>query len=174
MFVNFLYGGRLQRGLMTGQQPVVFRGTPAAWVDTIPLMKVYIDIDGVLLGTQGGKIVLARHAAEFVEFILANFDCDWATGHCVGDIQTVLDYLRPYVSSELLARITTIKPTTWGVLKTDCMSGDFYWVEDAPLQAEIADLARRGMSDRIIEIDVRRRPDDLLFAMEELERVLGR
>jgi hypothetical protein len=64
-----------------------------------------------------------------------------------------------------------IKPTRFGVLKTEALEGDFYWLDDSPLAAELQDLRQRGLSERWIEVNTRRRPDDLLFARDELARV---
>jgi hypothetical protein len=33
-------------------------------------MDLFLDIDGVLLATNGPKVVLARHARQFLEFAL--------------------------------------------------------------------------------------------------------
>jgi hypothetical protein len=134
-------------------------------------VNLYLDIDGVLLGKAdpaSPKIVLANHVEQFLDFALANFDCYWLTTHCKGDAQPVIDYLRPYVSDELVPLLAKIKPTTFDVLKTDALRGDFFWLDDSPLAIEITWLRERNLLDRWVEVDTRRRPNDLLAAMEAL------
>jgi hypothetical protein len=130
--------------------------------------RIYLDVDGVILGESAGRVVLARHACKFVEFLLAQYDVYWLTTHCRGDSQAVLDYLGRYAPADFVARLTPIKPTCYEVLKTDALCGDFYWLDDSPLQVELAELRRREQFDRWIEVNTRQRPDDLLFAMSEL------
>ena len=94
---------------------------------------LYLDVDGVLLGTQDGRTALAAHAEEFIDFILAHFEALWLTTHCNGDAQSVLEYLRPYIRTDLLHKLKAIRPTRFGVLKTEALQGDFYWIDDQPL-----------------------------------------
>lgn len=132
------------------------------------MIRVYLDVDGVLLGKHAGQVVLARYAAELIDFVLERFDVYWLTTHCSGDAQRVIDYLGRYSPAEFLARLAPIKPTRFGALKTDALRGDFYWLDDNPLQAELAELERRDSFDRWIDVNTRERPEDLLFAMNEL------
>ena len=60
------------------------------------------------------------------------------------------------------------------MLKTEALAGDFYWLDDSPLQIELAELRRRHLFDRWIEVNTRQRPDDLLFAMSELAAIENR
>ena len=136
-------------------------------------MNLYLDIDGVLLGKTdpaSPKIVLANHARHFLEFAIGNFDCFWLTTHCRGDVQPVLDYLRPFVHDDLVPLLTKIKPTTFDVLKTDALRGDFLWLDDSPLAIEVSWLRERNLLDRWVQVDTRKRPDDLLAAMEVLTK----
>ena len=135
--------------------------------------RLYLDVDGVLLGKEDPSspiVVLARHAREFLEFALATFDCYWLTTHCKGDSAVVLEYLRPYSSPEVLQLLAEIRPTSFRTLKTEALAGDFFWLDDSPLATEKEWLRTSGLEDRWIEVDTRRRPDDLLRAMDELRR----
>ena len=80
----------------------------------------------------------------------------------------MLAYLGRYAPPDFVARLSPIKPTRFDVLKTKALAGDFYWLDDSPLEVELADLRRRGMFDRWIEVNTHVRPDDLRFAMSEL------
>jgi hypothetical protein len=46
------------------------------------LIKLYLDIDGVLLDYDSGGI--ANGAVELLEYITKEFDCYWLTTHCKG------------------------------------------------------------------------------------------
>jgi hypothetical protein len=132
------------------------------------MVKIYLDVDGVLLGQESGNVVLARHAEKLIDFLIENFDVYWLTTHCSGDARRVISYLSRYAPQSLIEKLSSIKPTRFGVVKTDAISGDFYWLDDNPLQAEIAELRRREKLDRWIDVNTRARPDDLLFAIDEL------
>jgi len=135
--------------------------------------KLFLDVDGVLLGKEAPGdpgVVLARHAEEFVDFILAHFDCYWLTTHCSGDTERVLRHLKRYCSPELLAKLKMLKATMWRTMKTEALKGvsDFVWLDDAPLATELQWLKNKGLYDRWVRVDTRSEPDDLLRAMQVL------
>jgi hypothetical protein len=134
-------------------------------------MNLYLDVDGVFLGRQDAaeaNLAIAKHAEAFLDFALRHFDCYWLTTHCDGTQESVLRYLRPYCSEDLLKKLAEVRPTQFRTVKPEALEGDFYWVEDAPLQAEIEWLKSRGLLPRWIEVNTRKRPDDLLTAMSRL------
>lgn len=135
------------------------------------MRRIYLDVDGVLLAHVEGRVALARHAPRFIDFLLDGFDVYWLTTHCRGEAGAVLNYLSGYAPAEVLDRLRAVKPTRFDVLKTEALAGDFYWLDDSPLEAEVAELRRRRAFDRWIEVNTRARPDDLLFAMEELSAI---
>jgi hypothetical protein len=135
-------------------------------------VNLYIDIDGVLLGKAdptSSHLALANHAHRFLTFALNRFDCYWLTTHCKGSSEPLLDHLRPFVPDEMLPLLRRIKPTTFDVMKTEALQGDFFWIGDSPMASELEWLRRRGRLDRWIAVDTRKRPDDLLVAMERLK-----
>lgn len=137
--------------------------------------NLYLDVDGVLLGKNdpaSPKVVLAHHAKEFLTFALDNFNCYWLTTHCKGAPQPVLRYLAPYLTPDLEALLIQVRPTRWETLKTEALQGEFYWIDDSPLAIELKRLKEMGRLDRWIQVDTRRRPDDLLVAMERLKNVI--
>jgi hypothetical protein len=134
---------------------------------TPPRHRLYLDVDGVLLGKCDPScpdIVLARHAGAFLSFVLERFDCYWLTTHCQGDTAGVLRYLKPYADPPVSDLLRAIRPTSFRVLKTEALGGDFTWLDDAPLASERAWLQERGWGERWIEVNTRQRPDDLLRA----------
>ena len=132
-------------------------------------MNVYVDIDGVVLGGSGADTCLAPYAQEFLEYVSEHFNGYWLTTHCRGDLSGVLRRLRPFADDAVLAVADRLQPTYFHTLKMEALEGEFVWVDDAPLRVEIDWLGQRGMLDRWIQVDTRRRPDDLLHAIRRLE-----
>lgn len=117
-------------------------------------MKVYLDIDGVLLH-KGGR--LPAGLGEFIAFVTDQFDCYWLTTHCKGDSSTALRYLAGYMSADLLAKLAKVKPTQWDALKTEGidLAAPFVWLDDQPFGAEKEVLSQAGMIDGLIIVDLR-------------------
>ena len=66
-------------------------------------MKLYLDIDGVLLHTKEDKA--AEHAAELIEYITSEFDCYWLTTHCKGDSGPAVQYLSEYFPDRIVKKL---------------------------------------------------------------------
>lgn len=66
-------------------------------------MKLYLDIDGVLLDYDNdGR---AEHSIELIDYITDEFDCYWLTTHCKGDAGTAVDYLSRYFPEDYGAEV---------------------------------------------------------------------
>jgi len=145
------------------------------------LTKLYLDVDGLLIGRRDparSEVCLANHALAFLSFVLERFACYWLTTRCRGEAGPVLEYLfwhaeeaqRPRLM-ELAARV---RPTPFRTLKTEALpdEGRFLWIDDSPIFSEIAFLRERGWEDRWLQVDARREPEDLLRAMNRLDEHL--
>jgi len=138
--------------------------------------KLYIDLDGVLLGKArpaDTEIILAKHAREFLEYCVQNYECYWLTTHCRdGDTTRVVNTLRRYADEPLIALIGQIRPTAWKTLKTEAvdLESDFYLIDDQLLQHEVGLLEKKGVLGRWLKVDTRRNPDDLRRAIALLEK----
>jgi len=122
-------------------------------------MLLFLDVDGVLLGKTNKNDVrhcLAASCEEFIDFSLEHFDCYWLTTHCKGDAETVLDYLRPYASPQLLEKLMEIKPTTYKTFKTEALFGDFIWIDDSPTMYEINYLEQSNLLNRWLQVNTRK------------------
>ncbi len=114
------------------------------------MKRLYLEVDGVLLTRYGQSTSLAAHAGEFLEFALSRFECFWCTRFCAED------QLRRFVPANVVNFMRPVQLAPFSVLKTEAMTGDFYWIDSSPIAAEISDLCRRGALDRWIEINTPR------------------
>lgn len=143
----------------------------------LPRVNVYLDIDGVLLGTdreRPSRLALADHAIEFLGFAVAHFDVYWLTPACRGDAIAAMEHLVRHARlsdrERLMALCARVRPTNYKALRTEALpAGEpFVWIDDAPTDAELADLRARGWFSRWLWIDTREEPEDLLRAKKWL------
>ena len=131
------------------------------------MKKLYLDIDGVLIRKDGTP---AEGLVEFLAFATEHFDCYWLTTHCDGDTKDAFLYLVGKVQAEALPFIEKIKPTRFGVRKTDAIdfTSDFYWLDDTVFESEQAILREKGYLDRFILVDLLSHPQQLSLALKFL------
>ena len=137
-------------------------------------MKLYLDIDGVLLGTVDGTPRLANGAGDFIDFVLGKFDCYWLTTHCKGSVEPVWSYLKTYSTDDFYRSIQPIKPTRFDVFKTEAidLSEPFIWIDDSPLSSEIEILDQHGKLNAWYEVNTYACPDDLLTCLDYLRGLI--
>jgi len=140
--------------------------------------KLFIDIDGVLLGKKtpdDHKICLAGGARDFLVYALWHFDCYWLTSHANrGDAGPALAALRPFSDKTFMEMAKIVKPVTWKTLKTEAidLKSDFYWLDDQLLQMEREILEKAGRLDRWIRVDTRANHSDLIRAKRNLAQLI--
>lgn len=140
--------------------------------------KLYIDIDGVLLGKktpEDCEICLAEGADDFLNSALAHFDCYWLTTHAKdGDTEPALRALRPFGDKAFMELARKVKPVRWSTLKTEAidLKGEFYWFDDQLLQIEREILEKAGRLDRWIKINTRANFEGLDIARRFLVRLI--
>lgn len=132
-------------------------------------MRLYVDIDGVLLTKR--PVNAAPGGAAFIEFITGQFDCYWLTTHCRGDATVAVRYLAQYFNAATLTNLRTWQPTAWDTLKTEALdfSTDFFWLDDAPFESEKRVLEEQGMSHRLITVELERENE-----LAQLQQLLAR
>ncbi len=146
-------------------------------------MKVFLDVDGVLLGSDPDKphrLLLADHALDFLAFVLAHAEVHWLAPQGRGDARAVVDHLVRHAKASDRERLMTLAarvgPSDWRGLRTEALPADgrFVWLDDAPEQGELAMLRGRGWLDRWLFVDTREEPEDLRRAQRELSRRFAR
>ena len=101
-------------------------------------MNIYLDIDGVLLGTKSPQ----KDVVKLVKYILRHYpdNAYWLTTHCKGEVNRSVEWLlQNNFPEELAARMgELIKPTNWEVMKTEGidMDQDFVWFDDSLFETE--------------------------------------
>ncbi len=118
--------------------------------------KIYLDIDGVILGTCSPP----EEVEALLRFLLDRFPgrLYWLTTHVRGGENRAGDWLRGKLPDPLTDRLAAeVLPTDWNTLKTEALdfSVPFLWLEDAPLWSEGEALRRHRAGDRLLRMDPR-------------------
>lgn len=118
-------------------------------------MKIYLDIDGVLLDYDNGGV--ADGAIELIEYVTKEFDCYWLTTHCKGDPTTAVSYLQEYFPDDTVELFKKVKATDWTDMKTEGIDFDsnFIWLDDYPFQAEMAVLENFAASESLLRVNLK-------------------
>lgn len=100
-------------------------------------MNIYLDIDGVILGTASPK----EDIVKFITYILDHFPDStyWLTTHCRHGENRCTEWLMGNLPDELVDRMAMIvKPTDWEAVKTEAidMDQDFIWFDDTLFETE--------------------------------------
>jgi hypothetical protein len=146
-------------------------------------LKVFLDIDGVLLGTDRDKshrACLADHALPFLEFAVAHFEVYWLAPQCRGDATAAVAHLVRHAKlsdrERLMSLASKVRATNYDDDRTEALpeDGNFVWFDDQPGEGEMDALKRCGWLDRWQWIDTREEPEDLLRARQWLAAKIGR
>jgi len=135
-------------------------------------MKIYLDIDGVLLANEDN---LSEGAAEFIKFAVDNFDVYWLTTHCRhGDPNRAIEYVQRTTNENLRPWLEKIKPVVWDFKKTEAIdfSQSFLWFDDDCYVGEREELYSNAVFDSWIEVDLYKHPNQLKHEIKLLESLL--
>lgn len=124
------------------------------------MMKLYIDIDGVLLTKKNTKV--SDGAEELINYVTEKFECYWLTTHCRnGSTDSLLNMMSQYFSPPILTKLKRIKPIVWNTLKTEGIdfASEFYWIDDYVFEAEKEILKRNNVFDKLIIVNLIGRPN---------------
>lgn len=118
-------------------------------------MKLYLDIDGVLLNCNAATY--AREACELIEYVTNEFDCYWLSSHCKGYAEPTIEYLSGYFPPNVIVKLQKVKPTFWENLKTEGIDFDsnFIWLAYCPSNKEQQVLKNFGASESLYRVDLR-------------------
>lgn len=118
-------------------------------------VRLYIDVDGVILKPILGGPALAQTTADdvaaFLDWATGAFDCWWLTAWAIaGDDRRLRRRLIPH----LPASARSIRTAVWTRLKTDAFTdGRFLWIDDELYAGERELLKRRKWLTRYVKVD---------------------
>lgn len=117
-------------------------------------MKIYLDVDGVILDKHLNP---SQCLHEFVEYVTEHYDCYWATTHVTdGSTEHLFRVLtRQNVPEETLELLKKVKGARWDMLKTEVIDfeSEFLWFEDMPTTGEVEMLKKHGVENSLVWID---------------------
>lgn len=118
-------------------------------------MKIYLDIDGVLVDYNCNPMPYLK---EFVDFVLeiSNGEVYWLTTHSHdGSVERPLNYLSTIIESDILEKLKSVKPTKWDTLKTEGidLDSDFLWFDDTIFISECKALEKVGKEHCLIKVE---------------------
>lgn len=122
-------------------------------------MKIYLDIDGVLISKRNHQPV--SNALALIDILTTHFDPFWLTRHCKGDNLQTLYYLANFYDQTFISLASKIKPTNWNNHKTEAIdyTSDFFWIVDEPFNSEKLALEQKNCEDRLIHPKFNSTPD---------------
>ena len=89
-------------------------------------VRLFIDIDGVLLGRDPGlsRTCLAPHAEALLRLALDRFDAFWLSTHgSEGSIEPILRHLGPHCSPHMLDIVRHIRPARFTAIARTIRAG---------------------------------------------------
>jgi hypothetical protein len=101
-------------------------------------MKIYLDIDGVILTKEGKQMPFLKEFLLYV-FNLAGEEVYWLSTHCKdGNTERVIQHLKGNVEDDVLEVLKMVKGTKWDTLKTEGidLDGEFLWFDDNIFESE--------------------------------------
>ncbi len=124
-------------------------------------MNIYLDIDGTIITKD---LKPANGLDDFLKYITQNHQVYWLTTHCYGDVEPVINFLKPIISKNAYEHALKIKPTLWPSEKIDAIdqSEPFLWFDDYVMQNQINALRQNGLLENWIKIDLVANPNILI------------
>lgn len=131
-------------------------------------MKIYLDVDGVLLTKSGTQ---AEHVKSFLEQATTAHEVYWLTTHCKGDAEDTINQVSGSFDPDILPLLKKIKPTNWTTLKTEAIdfTSDFLWFDDYVMQIEQNILKQHNKLDSLIVVNLASNPEYLEPAIKILK-----
>lgn len=123
-------------------------------------MKIYLDIDGVLLANEGSA---ALYADELLQYVISKYPDStyWLTTHCWQGENRAVDVLSPHLRPDTVKLLEKVRATDWGELKTDAIDfgGDFIWLDDDLWPDEQKVLEENNALSSFIKVNLHEDPE---------------
>jgi hypothetical protein len=118
-------------------------------------MKIYLDIDGVILTKEGKQMPFLKEFLLYV-FNLAGEEVYWLSTHCKdGNTERVIQHLKGKVEEDVLEVLKMVKGTKWDTLKTEGidLDGEFLWFDDNIFESEYRVLEELNKDYCLIKVE---------------------
>lgn len=118
-------------------------------------MKIYLDIDGVILTKEGKQMPFLKEFLLYV-FNLAGEEVYWLSTHCKdGNTERVVQHLKGKVEEDVLEVLKMVKGTKWDALKTEGidLDGEFLWFDDNIFESEYRVLEELNKDYCLIKVE---------------------
>lgn len=101
-------------------------------------MKIYLDIDGVIIDHNRQKLPFLKDFLTYL-FSIPNVEIYWLSTHTHdGDAEKALIYLEDVMTPEIYEMLKKVKAVKWDTLKTEGidLKEEFLWFDDSIFQSE--------------------------------------
>lgn len=118
-------------------------------------MKIYLDIDGVLLDTKEYEQMPYLKGFLTTVFNISNGEVYWLSTHTKhGESDVAIYHLEEALDKDVFEMIKSIKNTKWYSLKTEGidLESEFLWFDDVIFQAEYKILENIGKEHCLIKV----------------------
>ena len=118
-------------------------------------MKIYLDIDGVILTKEGKQMPFLKEFLLYV-FNLAGDEVYWLSTHCKdGNTDRVIQHLEGKVEDDVLEVLKIVRGTKWEDLKTEGidLNSEFLWFDDNIFESEYRVLEELNKDYCLIKIE---------------------
>jgi hypothetical protein len=118
-------------------------------------MKIYLDIDGVILTKEGKQMPFLKEFLLYV-FNLAGEEVYWLSTHCKdGNTERVIQHLEGKVEDDVLEVLKIVKGTKWEDLKTEGidLNSEFLWFDDNIFESEYRVLEKLNKDYCLIKVE---------------------
>jgi len=118
-------------------------------------MKIYLDIDGVILTKEGKQMPFLKEFLLYV-FNLAGDEVYWLSTHCKdGNTERVIEHLEGKVEDDVLEVLKIVRGTKWEDLKTEGidLNSEFLWFDDNIFESEYRVLEELNKDYCLIKVE---------------------
>lgn len=118
-------------------------------------MKIYLDIDEVILTKEGKQMPFLKEFLLYV-FNLAGDEVYWLSTHCKdGNTDRVIQHLEGKVEDDVLEVLKIVRGTKWEDLKTEGidLNSEFLWFDDNIFESEYRVLEELNKDYCLIKVE---------------------
>jgi len=133
-------------------------------------MKIYLDIDGVLLNSNYEQMPYVKEFINCV-FDISKGEVYWLTTHCKdGTSDRALEHIIDIVDPDIFEMLKRVIPTKWNTFKTEGidLESEFLWFDDNIFQSEYSVL--EGIGKEYCLIKVKENLKELVELLREEEK----